>query len=347
MTDFITIDGRLGEGGGQILRSSLALSAITGRPFTIEHIRAKRRKPGLLRQHLTAVRAAATIANAELEGDALGSGSLRFCPGAIEHGEHRFAVGSAGSAMLVLQTVLWPLLVTPGRSTLVLEGGTHNPMAPPFEFITRAFLPLMRRLGVVADARLEQAGFYPAGGGRVVVELEGGHPIAGLSLDARGAVLERRAEALIANLPGRIGKRELACVRDELGWSRDEGAVVELRGRGPGNALCLSVTCEALTEVVTAFGSKGVAAEEVARRAVAQLRAWLDAGVPVGEHLADQLLIPMALAASASWGRGEPSSFVTLEPSDHTRTNAAIIGRFVPASFAFEAIGEGRFRVSL
>lgn len=338
----IVIDGSQGEGGGQILRTSLALSAVTGTPFRAINIRAKRRKAGLLRQHLTAVRAAATVACAELHGAELRSGEIEFRPGTITHGEHSFAVGTAGSSTLVFQTVLWPLIVAPGRSRLVFEGGTHNPMAPPFEFLSRTFLPLMRSLGLVLEARLEQAGFNPAGGGRFVVELEGGRRPAPLALDERGAIVRREALAMVANIPRRVGTRELDVIKRELSWGRDECRVVELDGRGPGNALCLVVESEALTEVVTSFGDKGVPAEKVAERAVAELRPWLDAGVPVGEHLADQLLIPMALAALDD----HTPHYVSATPSLHTRTNAEVIGRFLPVKFEFDALDKQRTRVT-
>src|SRR5262249_21779317 len=143
----ITIDGSFGEGGGQILRTSLALSLVTGQPFHIEKIRAGRKQPGLLRQHLTAVKAAAQISQAQVEGEKIGSTQLTFAPGSLMAGEYAFAVGTAGSATLVLQTILPALLRANAPSRLTLEGGTHNPFAPPFNFLTKAFLPLIRRMG--------------------------------------------------------------------------------------------------------------------------------------------------------------------------------------------------------
>jgi RNA 3'-terminal phosphate cyclase (ATP) len=341
-SELMIINGSEGEGGGQILRSALALSAVTGTPFRIVGIRARRSRPGLLRQHLTAVQAAATIAGAQTQGAQLGSLELEFKPGLVNHGEHTFAVGTAGSATLVFQTVLWPLLAKPGRSRIVFEGGTHNPTAPPFEFMQHVFIPLLRSLGLVLDAKLVSSGFYPAGGGQFVVELEGGRIPLPLELLTRGKLVRRQALALIANLPKRIATREIGVVKRELGWSREECRVVEVEGRGPGNALCLIVEAEHAVEVVTGFGQKGVNAELVAERACAQLRRWLDADVPVGEHLADQLLIPMALAAR----EGGSSVFVTTTPSQHTRTNAEIIARFLPVAFTFEPVDEHRARVS-
>lgn len=330
----LRIDGSEGEGGGQVLRTSLALSAITGRPFRIERIRARRNKPGLLRQHLTAVLAAARVCGAFVQGAELRSNALEFRPGPIAHGEHHFAVGTAGSATLVFQTVVWPLLHTPGRSRLVFEGGTHNQLAPPFEFIDRAFLPVLQRGGARIEATLERTGFYPAGGGRFVVELEGGQPLEPLVLREAGPVVHRRAIAMIARLPRNIAAREIAVVREALGWERSECEIRELEGLGPGNAIALLVTTAHASEVMTGFGEKGVPAEDVAQRAVDELQTWLAADVAVGEHLADQLLIPMALR-----GRGE---LWTTPTSLHTRTNAELIARFLPVRFAIEPLGQGR-----
>ena len=172
----LTIDGSVGEGGGQILRTALALALVTGTPFRIHAIRARRRKPGLLRQHLTAVNAAATVGGASTDGASLGSRELTFRPGRITPGEYRFAVGTAGSTGLVLQTVLPPLLLASGPSTVTVEGGTHNPGAPPFDFLARVFLPLLRRMGAHVEARLDRPGFYPAGGGQCTVGLGRSHP---------------------------------------------------------------------------------------------------------------------------------------------------------------------------
>ncbi|MBL8971832.1 MAG: RNA 3'-terminal phosphate cyclase [Myxococcales bacterium] len=333
----IEIDGSEGEGGGQILRSALTLSLVTGRPFRLHRIRARRVKPGLLRQHLTAVRAATTVGAAQVSGDELGSTELVFTPGPVSHGDYTFAVGSAGSVTLVLQTVLWPLLLAPGRSRLTFEGGTHNPMAPPFEFSAEGFLPLLRRMGAHVEARLVRHGFYPAGGGSFVVDVEGGHPLAPLELYSRGAVLRRRARALLAHLPKSIGDRELRVVRTELGLEREEVRVVDVDSAGPGNALMVWIEAEHGTELFCAFGERRVSAEQVAARVVAEVRAHVEADAPVGPHLADQLLIPLALV-----GRGGYQSYALTQ---HTLTNMEILGRFLPVRFVVTDEGKGRSRV--
>jgi RNA 3'-terminal phosphate cyclase (ATP) len=318
----VAIDGSRGEGGGQVLRSSLALSMVGGRPFRIEHIRARRKNPGLSRQHLTAVLAAAEISGAAVDGASVGSRTLEFAPGPVRPGAYRFAVGTAGSASLVFQTVLPALMRAGAPSQLVFEGGTHNPMAPPFEFLDRVFLPLLRSTGVEVHASLEQHGFYPRGGGRFTVALTPARAPARLELLEPPRATARRARALVAGLPEHIAARELAVVRAALGWDEGELEIAHARAPSPGNVL----TLEAGGELVSAFGERGVPAEAVAARAVAELRTFLDAGVPVGVHLADQLLLPLALGAGGA--------FRTLPPSEHTRTNIDVIHAFGAARIA-------------
>jgi RNA 3'-terminal phosphate cyclase (ATP) len=335
----VVVDGAQGEGGGQVLRSSLALSLCTGRPLRIHDIRARRRKPGLLRQHLTAVRAAVEIGGARVEGDLLGSTALTFAPGPVRPGDYHFAIGTAGSATLVLQTVLWPLLVAPGRSRLVLEGGTHNPLAPCVDFMARSLVPLLREMGAAVELTLERAGFYPAGGGRMTVEIEGGRPLAPLHRLERGLLGRTSARALVSGLPVSIARRELEVVHERLQWSRRDLEVVRVEAHGPGNALLLELEHAGGTTVITAFGEKGVRAEEVAAKAVAEAQRFMAAGVPVDEHLADQLLVPLSLAGGGS--------FRTVEPSLHTRTNAEIVQRWLPVSIELTDEGSGVWQVSV
>jgi len=279
----ISIDGSQGEGGGQIIRTALALSLVTGKPFRVEKVRARRAKPGLMRQHLTAVEAARSLSQARVEGAAVGSCEFTFTPGEVAPGRHTFSVGTAGSATLVLQTVLPALLTARASSSLTLEGGTHNPFAPPFDFLERSFLPRVAGLGPKLTAKLERPGFYPAGGGRFTVEIE---PVPALSpwrLVERGGIRLRRARALVAHIPPSIGHRELKVVHQQLGWEDLE--VQEVQGScGPGNALVLEVASDHTVEIVTGFGERGVTAEQVAERAIrAAAPRYLDSRVPVGE----------------------------------------------------------------
>lgn len=322
----VTLDGSTGEGGGQILRTALGLSLVTGTPFRIERIRAGRSKPGLLRQHLTAVQAATAVGSAAVEGDGLSSQSLTFTPSAVKPGDYKFAVGTAGSTTLVLQTILPALVTAAGPSRVVIEGGTHNPAAPPFDFLARVFLPLLARMGPRIEAVLERPGFYPAGGGRIVITIEpaASKTLAPLVLDTRGDPVTRRVVAIVANLDPRIGHRELQAARERLGWE-DGAAEFEVRmmdqSNGPGNVLLIEIGSTHVTEMFAEFGERGVRAEQVAHKAVRDVRRYLTANVPVGSHLADQLLVPMAMAGAGS--------FRTTGLTPHARTNIEVIQRFL------------------
>ena len=321
----ISIDGSQGEGGGQILRTSLALSIITGTPVTLYNIRAGRARPGLMQQHLTCVRAAAEISGATVDGASVGSRQVTFRPAAVRPGEYTFRIGTAGSTTLVLQTILPPLLTAGARSRLVLEGGTHNVHAPPFDFLAKTFLPLLGRMGARVTAALERHGFYPRGGGRIAVEIDPAERLMPLTLEKRGELVHRRARAVVAGLPRNIAERELSVLRAALHWPESAVCIEELDARvGPGNVLLLEIGDGQITEVITAFGKRGVRAEAVARQAAQEAAEYLAARVPVGVHLADQLLLPLSLAGGGG--------YATMPPSLHTRTNIDVIQRFLPVS---------------
>lgn len=281
--DFLAIDGSAGEGGGQILRSSLSLSLVTGRPFRLFNIRARRQRPGLQAQHLAAVRAALAIGQAEVRGNNANSRELTFRPAMVAPGDYAFDVGTAGSALLVLQTVLPPLLTASGPSTLLIEGGTHNPLAPPFEFIERTFLPLVERMGPRVQAKLDRAGFYPAGGGKIRVTIQPRPTLARFDLPERVEWRHRRAVALVANLPRHVAERELKVLKRGLRLEPRDLRVEEAKARSPGNVAFVELECEELTEIFASFGELGLRAETVAARLVDSVNQFLEAGAPVGE----------------------------------------------------------------
>ena len=325
----LVIDGSHGEGGGQILRTSLALSLITGTPFRIENIRARRKSPGLLRQHITAVNAATEVGGASVEGASIGSKALTFIPQHIRAGAYSFAIGTAGSTMLVLQTILLPLALADDESLIELEGGTHNPAAPPFDFMLHAFLPLLKRMGAQVDLELVRPGFYPAGGGKIQARIAPAKRLARLEIASRGAMVSRRARAVVANLPYTIAQREVQTVASDLGWSDDCLQAHTLTGsHGPGNALSIIVESEHVTDVFTAFGERGVAAEHVAHQVATEAKRYIDSDAAVGEHLADQLLLPMAV--------GEGGVFTTTELTGHSTTNIEVIRKFVDVPIAVD-----------
>ncbi len=345
----VEIDGSHGEGGGQILRTSLALSIITNQPLVMRNIRAGRAKPGLRRQHLTCVQAAAAMCNAELRGASVGSQHLEFTPReANTASELAFDIGTAGSTTLVVQTILIPAIVARRPLRFTVQGGTHNPMAPPFDFLDRVFAPHLRAMGARVELSLERHGFVsgpPPGRdkrdfydrevserGKLAVSIEPplADTLAHLDLTTAGPVTSRHAVALIAGLPTHVATRELDVVKERLGFAPFECEVRELRG-GPANLLMLEIERGAMRELVTVHGEKGLRAETVAQRACDELAAFLAADVPVGEHLADQLLLPMAIAGGGKYRCATPSL--------HATTNIDTIAKFLSVPIRVEPEG--------
>lgn len=332
----IQIDGASGEGGGQILRTSLSLSLVTGQPFHIANIRAGREKPGLLRQHLTAVRAAAEVSGAKVTGAALGSPALTFIPGPVTPGQYHFAVGTAGSATLVFQTVLPALMLANGPSQLTLEGGTHNQAAPPYHFLAKSFVPFIERWGPKVDLHFERYGFYPAGGGRFLANIQPAK-LTPLDLGLRGQITSRRVTAVVANLPRHIAQRECETAAAALGWDAECHHPESTRdSTGPGNVVMVEIGSAGCTEIFTAFGQLGVSAEKVATVAAREAREYLASPAIAGEHLADQLLLPLALAGAGS--------FTAVKLNLHAQTNMKVITQFLPVTFATTK-GEGYIEV--
>jgi RNA 3'-terminal phosphate cyclase (ATP) len=339
LNDHLHLDGSQGEGGGQIVRSSLALSLVTGRSFTIENLRGRRDKPGLARQHLTAVRAAAEVGAADVEGDEVGSRSITFRPTRLNAGDYTFDIGTAGSTTLVLQTVLPALMIADGPSRITLKGGTHNHRAPSFEFLANAYLPLVNRMGVRVNAEVERYGFYPVGGGRFTITIEPTKSLTGFDLLERGAHAEHRATALVSRLPEHIGQRELDYIAGQTDWPPDAFHLEVLSNTfGPGNALILEVHSQHVIEVFTGIGRLGVRAEAVAEEAFTEMRDYLTAGVPVGCHLADQLMLPLGIAA---WQSGRGGRFRTLPLTLHSTTHMDVLQTFLNCHITSESDDSG------
>ncbi len=339
MNKSIEIDGSFGEGGGQILRSSLTLSMITGRAFRIKNIRADRAKPGLMRQHLTCVSAAAEMSGARVKGAEIGSQNLVFEPGAIKGGVYDFSIGTAGSTMLVLQTVLPALLMADAKSSVTLRGGTHNMNAPPYDFIEKAFFPVLRQMGAQVEASLKTYGFHPAGGGEVCVEVEPLERFQQVVLTERKSEPRVHAEALISNLPDTIAKRELSKLGQIMGLGEDQLSIRHVKDSiSPGNVVFITVDCGGIPEILVNFGRFGVAAEKVAEQVCARAQVFISSGAVVGEYLADQLILPMALAGA---GR-----FLTMRPSLHTATNIDVVQKFLSCDIQVEEKDDSLFLVS-
>ncbi|HEY6095308.1 MAG TPA: RNA 3'-terminal phosphate cyclase [Gallionellaceae bacterium] len=328
---FLLLDGAHGEGGGQILRSALTLSMITGQPFRIERIRAGRNKPGLLRQHLTAVNAAASICSARVGGNAAGSQTLEFIPGRVKGGDYRFDIGTAGSCTLVLQTVLPALWFADQPSSLTVSGGTHNAAAPPADFLMRTWLPAMQRMGVDTHLELLRHGFYPAGGGAVRASVRPLAALQPLHMTEPGRSASVQAIAIVAALPGDIARRELTRLRHHFPEAAEEMRVLDAR-EGPGNVVMLEVARDNHREIFSAFGERGVKAELVAERAAGEALRYLASRACVSEHLADQLVLPLALAGGGS--------FTTTTVSSHLASNMQVLQKFLPVGFEITQNGD-------
>ncbi|CAN5284112.1 RNA 3'-terminal phosphate cyclase [soil metagenome] len=329
--NMIELNGAIGEGGGQILRTALTLSMITGQPFRIINIRANRPKPGLMRQHLVAVQAAAEVCGADFGATAVGSQTLEFVPDQIKGGKYRFAIGTAGSCTLVLQTLVAALLFADKPSVIHITGGTHNSMAPPAQFLQRAYARVLAGMGATVEFQLTRFGFYPAGGGEMIATIQPCEALRPIDLMTRGERVAGYAESFVAGVPVSVAKRELECVGAAMGWDESQLLIRGLTSdQGPGNALLVTLEHQHVTEVICAFGEKAVTAESVAKKVIGEVRDYLASGAAVGEHLADQIMLPFALA-----GAGK---FTTSQVSKHAMTNAAVIQEFLPVEIGFEEV---------
>jgi RNA 3'-terminal phosphate cyclase (ATP) len=328
--DTIHIDGSFGEGGGQVLRTSLSLAAITGKRLHIDKIRANRPKPGLAKQHLTCVKAVCEICRGKCKGAAVGSTSLDFEPREIRAGDYRFDIGSAGSALLVIQTVM-PVLFCAGESSrIAVTGGTHNAWAPPFDFIKESFLPAIAVTGFKAESRLTRCGFFPAGGGEIVFEIRPKQERAEGKIELCEPIANPKISARIytSKLPIHIADKQRKLLLSS-GLSFETIEHIEVTDSiSAGNCVVIQLKGTNRTMVFTGFGSRGKPSEKVINGVVSEAQTFLNSGAAIDHYLADQLLIYMAMRKN---GR-----FTTNELSSHLTTNIEVIKKFLPADFAVE-----------
>lgn len=348
-SNHITIDGAFGEGGGQVIRTSVSLAAITGAQVEIVNIRARRSKPGLQAQHLTSVRAAAALCQAEVYGAELGSLRLLFRPGApVEESSFEFDVAaarggaSAGATGLVAQTALAPMQRLGRPTRMTIKGGTHVPMAPPADYIRHVYLPALRRMGADAELRCESAGFFPRGGGEIAIEASGAAACNPVDFVHRGRLRALRVCVVTSQLPGHVAERGLAAARKELvGYGVDVVPEIrDLASAGSGAAIVVVAECENGLGGWTALGERGKPMERVVLEAVRGFQRWHAGSAAVDEHLSDQLVLPCALIPATS-------RWTTPAVTDHLHTVLWVVSQFLPITYKIEDRPDGSSEVVL
>jgi RNA 3'-terminal phosphate cyclase (ATP) len=337
----IEIDGSFGEGGGQILRTAMALSVIFKRPLTLHHIRAKRKNPGLGHQHLMAVNALAKISGAEVEGNVIGSQKLTFIPEEICSGDYRFQIGTAGSTTLLFQALLLPLCLSQKGFRLTLEGGTHVPWSPPYHYLSEILFPILHYMGASVGGRIDQWGWYPRGGGVIEVEVQGRPSLGPISLLERGSLRKIRGFSAASLLPKHVAERQreeaLRRIEKEMKLETEITILPDPPSRGPGSFLFLVTESKGALAGFSSLGRRGKRAEEVAGEAVNSLKDYLEAEGCIDPYLADQLIPFMAVAKGNS-------SFTTTRITEHLLTNLWVIQHFknVKISMTGEKGKEGK-----
>ncbi len=331
----LELDGSHGEGGGQLVRTACALSALTGTAVRLHDVRARRSPPGLAPQHLAAVRAVGALCGAELEGAGLRAREFTFRPGPIRAGAFRFDVGTAGAVTLVLQACLPVACAAPAPVSLTITGGTDVRAAPPLDYLRLVFLPLLVRLGLEVTLEIGRRGYYPRGGGEVTLHVEPRRPRP-LAIETPGKLMALGGSAHCANLPAHIVERMRAAALAILGREAEAQIAARVLGAdeatGPGGAIVLWARTEQALLGAAAVAERGVPAERLGEQAARELRAALDAGATLDLHAADQLLVYLAQSTG-------PSLFTVERATSHLQTVMWVIEQFLPARFRLRPVG--------
>lgn len=343
-SNYLVVDGSQGEGGGQVLRTALTLAIVTQQNIELINIRAGRKKTGLLRQHLTCVLAAKKVCGATVENAELGASWIRFSPGKVKAGDFHFAIGTAGSTVLVCQTILPVLALADKSSTVTFEGGTHNGMSPSLSFLQQSYLPILKSMGVSCEVHISSLGFYPAGGGKWQLKIDPVKSLLPFHLSEAGSDYAQDSancalKVFLSALPESIALREVASARSALNWLLATSDIEKVVTPGAGNSLLLIINSKTHHNIFEQVGEVGVSAAKVAQRAAGRVQKFVDANAAVEEYLADQLLLLMALAGGGS--------FTTTEPSLHTRTNIAVIQQVLGKEIQLTALTETLWSVAL
>ncbi len=337
----IRLDGALGEGGGQILRSALSLSICTGQPFEIFNVRAKRKKTGLMRQHLTALNAAAEICDAKVEGGQVGSEKIVFTPGKLKSGKFNFSVGTAGSATLVAQTIMLPLMLSGKRSCIVVEGGTHNPFAPTFHYLSEVYVFMLKRFGLSCAVELLDWGFYPAGGGKIKIEIPSAKaPVfQPLSLPEKFVLESSGVLGVVSGIPEAIARDEVEMVSNVFDLNNFQKQVLQVDSEGPGNLLLLKLASMDSVAMFTGFGQQGVSRKKIAGSVCNEAKNFLSSGANLDFYMADQILLPLSLCGGGA--------FTTNKLDSHVVTNIEVIKKFLPVDVEVKKVRENLYQVAV
>jgi RNA 3'-terminal phosphate cyclase (ATP) len=333
MDSIVELDGSHGEGGGQILRSALALSILTGRPFKLVNIRAKRKNPGLAPQHLASVRAAGTICNANYKGAAVGSRVLYFEPGEVKAGAYDFRIGTAGATGLVLHTVYLPLALRGSSvSRILITGGTHVPHSPCYHFNETTWSAYLRRMGITVELEMVRPGFYPRGGGEIRATIHPCPRVHGLMLTTCPELTTAGGFSAVADLPDSVGKRQTRRLAHRLKQAGLESHIVEERWEnGPSTVAAVIFRQAPIPTLFFGLGERGKPAEAVADDAAEEAISFLHRKCPVDPHSADQIVLPLAFSPDAS-------EYRTAAVTRHLLTNIDTIRRFVDRDISVDGV---------
>ncbi len=325
----IEIDGSFGEGGGQILRTALSLSCITGRPFELFNIRRGRKKPGLMPQHITCVNAVSEISSARVSGIKTGSTRLSFTPGRINSGNYIFDIKTAGSCSLVLQTLLLPLLSADSPSHITIKGGTHVPFSPTYHYISEVFIPMLYRIGIRVDPSINRYGFYPKGGGESSFRIFPAGKINGLNPVSKGTLLSVHGYSGVSRLPISIAERQKNALLQKLYPLSADVQVLDVPSPGQGTFVFLKGEYEQVLSGFSSLGKRGKPAENVGKEVVEQFTAFHNTPACFDPHLSDQMVMYLSLSH-------EDSSFTTSRITQHLLTNLWVIEKFLNIRYQIE-----------
>ena len=336
----IEIDGSYGEGGGQIVRTALSLSCLLKKPFRIFNIRKGRKKPGLMPQHLTCVRAAQLISGAEVKGDQTGSIELLFSPCDVKGGYLSFDIGTAGSTSLVLQTLIPALAFSQQKTMLTLKGGTHVPLSPSFHYLNGVFVHFLEQIGIRVQLSIESYGFYPRGGGIVRADIFPAKNIKSLQVMERGDVLRLQGYSAVGNLPLSIADRQKNALVRKINEEINDiniSPLIELLGVpsvGQGTFVYIESKSEHSISGFTALGARGKKAEVVGEEAAEEFIKYYTTGAALDHHMADQIVLYLSMC-------NEESAFTASAVTNHLLTNLWVIGFFHKIKYSIEGkVGE-------